>query len=74
LSGSSGNNLVGQNLKLRALANNGGPGQAVAFEFDSPLHNAGCNTAGLTVDERGSAASAAPVKPSTSGPSNSTPP
>src|SRR5262249_34035843 len=39
LSGSK--NIVGQNLKLRPLANNGGPTLTVAFESDSPLRGAG---------------------------------
>jgi parallel beta-helix repeat protein len=56
-SGSSGNNLpFGANLLLGVLANNGGPTQTIAFQFASPLRNAGTNPIpALTGDQRGAA-------------------
>ncbi len=51
LSGS--NNIIGQNLKLRPLASNGGPTPTVAFEFDSPLRNIGSPNAFFPNDQRG---------------------
>lgn len=55
LSGSSGNNLAfGTDLKLRSLKYNGGYAPSThAFEYNSPLRNAGSNPAGLTTDQRG---------------------
>ncbi|MBX7105802.1 MAG: hypothetical protein K1X57_17090, partial [Gemmataceae bacterium] len=47
-----GNNLIGQNLKLRPLANNGGPAPTVAFEYDSPLRNKGVDN-NFSLDQRG---------------------
>ncbi|MFL5327604.1 MAG: choice-of-anchor Q domain-containing protein [Gemmataceae bacterium] len=45
-------NLIGQNLKLRPLASNGGLTQTVAFEYDSPLHDAGKMSVGYSFDQR----------------------
>ncbi|MBX7105225.1 MAG: beta-propeller fold lactonase family protein [Gemmataceae bacterium] len=46
------NALFGQNFKLGALGNYGGPTQSIALAVDSPLLNAGTATA-LTFDQRG---------------------
>ncbi|CAN5338127.1 hypothetical protein BH11PLA2_BH11PLA2_50270 [soil metagenome] len=48
------NNLpFGTNLKLGALASNGGPTQSHLPALDSPLLNVGSNPAGLSADQRG---------------------
>jgi hypothetical protein len=49
-----GNLPSGVNLKLTPLANNGGPAPTHAFNYDSPLVNAGSNPGPLTFDQRGS--------------------
>ncbi|MFL5327608.1 MAG: beta strand repeat-containing protein [Gemmataceae bacterium] len=55
LSGSSGNNLpFGTNLKLGALANNGGATLTHLPAVNSPVINAGSNPASLVRDQRGS--------------------